>query len=511
MNTKINNRYFKPFFFTILIVNILVNSFFSAKFNILNSDSVWGNILLPEIFRSRIYLNLDTYLFHYPFTYIASLFFGISNMAVFLNTFVLVLITLGTYSIFYIYFVHRYLGKQKFIYFLPLLFFINTSWGFYSNLAHPFIRNVEFGVVFLMAIYFNNLKKLHKNRVLAILTYLLLLLLLLSDPYFLYLFAIPLVMVLITKSSKGKEYAAAAKYVILSIIGYFIVFLFLNCLPYVVIFTRNPALSNINGIISNLTLFTHGMLLLLSAQPRINIFSIIEFGLFPIGIYGLYLLLKTYYKEHEIISVLLPLCFCSTIFAYLFSDVASGNIDTNRYLIFLFFILPLGLCFFLSKINSPVFKKGFSFVLLILSIINFVSLSTTFYQAGTNNPYKKNYSIVNAVSKYGVNDGYTSYWNAAINTYISSNKSRFRQISCNNHHIYPYLWVSANRWYEVNNEITKNFILIDFTGNLTPELKDCSLSDITQQFGKPDRIVAIATNKGVFSLLLFNHNIAGKF
>jgi hypothetical protein len=505
------NYFNRPFLLTILFINIVVNSFLSAKFNILNSDSVWGNILLPEMFRGKIYLNLDTFLFHYPFTYVASLFFGIGNMAVFLNIFALVLATLITYSVFYIYFVYRYLDKQKLIYFLPLLFFINISWGFYRYIAHPFYRNIEFGVALLLVIYFDRLKKIHKNLALAIFIYLLLLLLLISDPYFLYLFAIPLFMVLVIKSNQEKWYATAAKRVIFSIIGYFIVLLFLNFLPYFFIFPRNPALSTISGIISNVTLFTHGAFFLLSLQSRLNIFSVIEFGLFFVGIYGLYLLLKERYKEHAIIPILLPLCFCFTIFANIFSTAEGGRFDIYRYLLFLLFILPLGLCFFLSKINSTFFKKAFVSVLLVLSVINFITITITFYQAGINEPYKQNYSIVHAISKYGVNNGYTSYWNAAINTYTSDNNIKFRQVLCSNHHIYPFFWVSALRWYEVNREITKNFILIDFAGNLTPELKGCTFYDIVRQFGKPDKIVRISTNKGAFSLLLFNRNIANKF
>ena len=336
------------------------------------------------------------------------------------------------------------------------------------------------------------------------------LLVLVSDESLLFIYAFPLLIVLATKVFRSREYVKATLLLFITLIAYPLILEFLQTTPYFHIQAANTSVATGQRLMKNFFLTVHGIISYLPGLPvQWSIFSVIELGFFFVGVYGLFLLFKAYYKKNNILPSLLILCFIFTLAAYLFSTQPS-DLTTSRYLIFIFFLLPLGICYCISKLSKNLLSLGFCVCLIICSLVNFIYINFTFYQIGKSQPYQQNNIIINTVQKYGLNYGYTSYWNAAINTYLSGNKIKFRQILCTHHYVYPYFWLSSDRWYEVNKEITKNFILIDFTGNLTPELKGCSLSDITRQFGKPDKIESILTNKGNFSLLLYNHNIASE-
>ncbi len=500
----------KNLFFCVLIANIIINSASAAANNTLNSDFVAGLILTPYIFKSKIYLPPDTYFLHYPLFYITLKLFGYTFITAILNMFLPVLATLGSFSIFYLYFVQKYLPGRKIIYFLPLLLFINSSWLFYNIIAQPLGRNIEFGLILLITIYFDNLKSLSKNIVLSISVYSLLLLILISDPYFYYLFTLPLLIILAMRIVKGMYYLKAT-FLLLATMGIdTLTRSFLNTTPFFLIYNYvYPHTVKEGTFANNLFSTISGIFNLLNLQYLPKILFILTLGLFFIAIFGLFKLFKTYLKDVRVIPTLAVICFGVTILAHLFSDMASNT--NSRYLISILFFTPLGLSFYLSQVSSSIFRSGVISSLLLISLTNFVLINTTFFKTGHEQPYLQNDLIIKTVSQDSLDYGFTGYWNANINTFLSKNTIKFNPVLCVKGHIYPYNWASSESWYSKTSHIGRTFLLTDLENKLTPDLSSCNKSDIVSQFGNPTKIVPIFTDKGSFSLSIFDYNIAEKF
>ncbi len=505
---KKTNVLYKSILFLILS-NIFINSFFASMFNKFSSDSIWGNILIPYFFKSKVYINLDTYLLHYPITLISQYFFNSPNIVIFANIFISLVLTLVFYFIFYSYFIKIKIASKNKIYFLPIFLLINFSWIFYTLLAQPYIRNIEFGIIFLILIYYDRILK--SNRVfIRLIVYVLLLLVILSDPYFLYLFIVPLILVLASKLKIDDRYIQEVMILIsICLLSYIIRFFIINSNLFV-IFNINQNTVTGKELIKNLNLLIEGIEYIIGIQKSFYLTNLFKVIIFVLGSCGIFLMLKAYWIKKDIILGVIPISFLATFTAYLFS-VNTTDLDTSRYLMFIFFILPFGLVFLLFKLPIKTIRILISAIIFIVVVLNFITINATFYKKNTSNQYLYNNEIISAVNRNNFNYGYTSYWNAAINTFLSNNKIKFRQVVCYKHKIYPYFWVSADQWYMTNKKVKKTFLLIDFNKKLTPELNGCSLVDLKKQFGQPYKINTIFTSQGNLSLLEYKYNIASKF
>jgi len=152
----------KKIVLALLGLNILVNSVFNS-FNVINSDTVWSYLLLPHFFKDMVYLASDTFILHYPISFLLIKFIGLNSTLVFVDTFVLVVLTLVGWLAFYFYFLKKYISVIKLIYILPAFIFINFSQTFYQMISIPSLRNIEFAIALLLLIYFDNLLLLNRR------------------------------------------------------------------------------------------------------------------------------------------------------------------------------------------------------------------------------------------------------------------------------------------------------------------------------------------------------------
>jgi len=262
---------------------------------------------------------------------------------------------------------------------------------------------------------------------------------------------------------------------------------------------------------SNIDLTIKGLLNILDSYPDLHIFSFLNMVLFIVGIYGLFLMFKKGLSDKKhIILLLLPLCFIFTILAY----VASGqpiDLATSRYLIFIVFIIPLGVCYTISIISSRYARVTVTLALTILSLANFVQMYSVFESRHKLQEYDKNQLIIKTVLKHNLRYGYTSYWNSGINTFLSGNTSKFIQVGCTDNRVQPHKWLASKSWFDKNSFKGKTFLMIDYEGSLTPELNGCDFMDVIKQFGTPAQIVPIPYLDKNISLIIFDYNIAEKF
>jgi hypothetical protein len=499
----------KRFIAIFLGLNLLLCSLFNSVFTF-DSDVVWPYLLLPHFFKDKVYLGPDTFFLHYPSSYLLTKILGLSNATVFLDSFVLIFIMAVAWLVFYFYFLRKYLTNLGAISILPAFLFINFSKTFFQAARIPSLRNIEFSFALLLSIYFDNYLSVHRKKLLKLGIFLLVLLLFISDPYFIYVFAVPLLLVLLIKTWTNSKYVNAAGFLIAVIVTNTLVRNLINKTNVFMIYgVSNAHIVYPSKIISNIDLTVKSVLKILDSYPNFQLLSFLSLPIFLLGVYGLWIMFKKGLADKKnIIQLLLPLCFVFTILVY----IASGqptDIETYRYLIFIVFIIPFGICFALSKLSKYI-RISIALGIIVLSLANLVQMSSAFKDQ--NQPqFENNRLIIQAAQQNNLYYGYTSYWNAGINTFLSGNTTKFVQVACVNGRIQPFRWLASESWFAKDGFKGKTFLMIDYRASLTPELKNCSLSDVTKQFGKPAQIILVEYKSGSASLMIFDYNIAEKF
>jgi len=360
----------------LIFLNLIVNAVFAARYTVLDSDHVANFLFLAELFKTMVFLPPDNFFLHYPISYAVINFFGFTSFAAAINIFVLVSVTLSIYSVMYIFIVQQYFAKKSTFYLFPLFFFINISWLFYNFIAHPFLRNIEFAFVFSIVLYFDHLKTISKKRLLKIGIYLLLLGVLLSDPYFLYLFALPLLATFVFKGVGQKIWRKEIFFLLVVLVLRVVLLNKLNSSSYFIVVSDYPQFISVGKFLQNAKFTMSGISQILDLQ---NFASPISWGimiLFFASVAGLFLGIKKYLKREVASPILFSLIFFATIGAYLFSTRADAI--SGRYLIFIIFLLPFGISFFLSGI-SPYLRNGVIFLIVIISVSHFLMINSTYY------------------------------------------------------------------------------------------------------------------------------------
>lgn len=501
----------KIFVIVFLILNIFANSIFNS-FASINSDTVWSYLLFPNMFKNLVYLAPDTFVLHYPISYLLVKLIGWGSATVILDTFLLVIVTSVGWLIFYFYFLRKHMKSLRIIYILPAFLFINFSQTFYQTISIPSLRNIEFSFALILLIYFDSYLLLYKRELLKLCIFLAMFSLFISDPYFIYVFAIPLFLILFIRSRNNSRYWDITGLLFITITANTIIRNLLNKTQYFMLYGVNHAhLVFPNKIISNIDLTIKGLLSIIDSYPKLHITSFLFLILFLLGVYGLWLMFKKGLEDTKhVVLLLLPLCFVFTILAYVSSGQPT-DLATSRYLIFIVFILPVGICYAISRFSSKYVKASIALGLAVLSSINFFQMYSTFKSHNNPQQYLENQILIKTIQQYGLFYGYTSYWNAGINTFLSGNKSQFIQVRCVNHRIQPHKWLASKNWFDSGNYVGKTFLMIDYKGSITPEIAECSLKDITNQFGKPAQMVTISYYDKNMSLIIFDYNIASKF
>jgi hypothetical protein len=266
---------------------------------------------------------------------------------------------------------------------------------------------------------------------------------------------------------------------------------------------------------SNLKIFIQCFLSLFNAfffgDPILSfkvILHLMNFLVVCIGIYGLFLLFKKELTKNKAIGIFIPLAFLLTILAFIFSNKPSG-LPTTRYLIILPFLLSFGVFTFIAKIadKKKIYLMIFFLLAGLLILLNILSLRYIYRYQPPDNIYKGNYELISILKAEGLEYGYTDYWKAGINTFLSGNKIKIRQIYCNwnNGKIEPYFWIASDQFFWPESFRGKTFLLLDSS------LTTCSREKIIEQFGLPKKERVVGIEGQELDLFIFNYNIARQF
>ncbi len=530
MLSFLKSRYAK-ILLLLLIINVLINILFFSLNNLLNSDFFANYFLLNDIFKHKIFFPPDNFLLKFPLYYLTTYLFGqnITNLEalIFLELIATFILFFASYLIFM---KDIQIGKSKnsLIFFLPLLLLINQSPSFYNALAHSSQRNFEITALFFTLLIFQT------KKIGGILFFFILTISFFNDPYFIFTFGIPLLFcyLIFYLIKKDINYLKSAFLIFSSILFSQIIQVFFLLSNKFYFYPFNGSLIEPIKIFFNIKRFSLGLLFMFNSYllGDFDIYRYLKiisnFLILIMGMVGLFLLSKKSLGKN-IFGLFIPLCAFFTICAYTFSSRA-GSLPTNRYLIMIPFCLCFGLAIFLESINKTTkFKKTAIYLIIIFTLLlNLKSLMPFFQFIEIREKYPSNFHTIQTLRNENLKYGYSGYWHSAINTFLSEDQIKIRQITCKKGKILPMLWMASDFWYQSSYYEGPTFLLIDYQKKDKHFFNDCSREKIINQFGKPIKELTIKSSgfnhllhsltpeeipdDGDLNLMIFNYNIASQ-
>jgi hypothetical protein len=104
------------------------------------------------------------------------------------------------------------------------------------------------------------------------------------------------------------------------------------------------------------------------------------------------------------------------------------------------------------------------------------------------------------LQEQGLSYGYSSFWNAGINTALSNGKVQVNGVLVDSNQVHPYYWLSSKDWYEPEFHQGDSFLLLS-----SSEVEEYAPTGYSNtRLGEPDKLL----NYGDFTILVYDHNIA---
>lgn len=504
----------------ILVANLLFNSIYFTLLKPINSDTVASALLLEELFKGRIYIptqNILPSLFYHP---PLSIIFDWGTPRLVAIAIFNLLFLFGSHLLCYRKYLKNILKENSLIFIPPLFLMINQSAMFYGFLTDTTHRIFLLGLIFLILPLISSRLLSRFNLLSACIFTLIFSLILFSDSYFLFVFALPLLvssLLIGSMTKKPKSYLLLGGTVYLALTISLLVVFFLNLTPWFHFAEMSTQIAEISHILSNVNIYFKGLLQLFNAFPngQLSAFkgalSLANFSLLAAGLIGLFLGLKEGIKEKNILFIYLPMSFLVLTFSFFLSSYTL-TIENVRYLMIFPFLLPFGLSIIIKRV-SKVYPKGalfFGIYILAVSLLNFSQFNVLAKKPFFAEKYQANLETLEILSRQNLSYGYSGFWHSGINTYFSQNKIKIRQIICYNQKIIPYLHLSSQRWYDPKIFNGPTFLLVDYQGSEAPYFKDCSPQKIIEQFGPPVKEMAVKAGDEDLTLMIFDYNISSR-
>lgn len=458
-----------------LIVSIVLVALFAVYANTWNSDFVADYLLFEELFKSNIYVSAHTHFIKYPHYFLLYKLFGLKAITLHLSVAVDLFILI--FGVIYLYKTVQKKWKIDTKYMLISMFYVvNLSYMLWHFLADPFNRNFDLGIfMILLGILYNDdfLIKSFQKFVLYCLAFSFLLI---SDSFVLiYLFA-PL-FGLIFLSNVMKRW----KLILPCFIAIFANYYFIKTLHNLSFLSQASADIRIikpSQFIGNINIFFTGTLELFGVLPYDNYFNCLN--LFCLILICILFIKLFVIKKEDLLVRFIFIHFITVVVAYIGSNKLV-DISTTRYLMTFPFLIILSFMYFMNRANGKV-KIGLISLIILTSIINSYLIINKFGKIwNIDEKYYKNYQLISLLKANNLFYGYSDYWNSGINTFISKNSVKIRQVICSSSNtVKPYQWISAADWYKNDKNIF--FIMIDSKDKLY--LNGCSRNLIIKSKNK---------------------------
>jgi len=352
------------------------------------------------------------------------------------------------------------------------------------------------------------------------------------DPLFIYTLALPYILaVLIIFLKKGNPPGEDVGFSIMFgiAIGLSGILLTLaNNSPYFHIHSADGAFVAFDKLGYNMRYFTEGLLKLFNSSffglsLSSSITALLNCLLLFCGSYGLILLFFQKMKQQDIKGIFISLAFFLTGLIYVVSNRVE-EYHTTRYIIFMPFLFIFGLYYFIKELvaNNEYRRYIFFFLIIVSIFLNLLSLRPNAWVIPSfGEQYRDNIKLIDTISRYELAYGYGEYWDSTVNTYISREGMKIRQVVYNGEKFVPYRWLACENWYDPRSHQGKSFLLLNEElvkgicegNNLEVDRVDYEYLKrlVSVQFGEPEKSEVIVTDSGTRYLFVFDYNISSKF
>jgi len=513
---------FKPLYLILFLssVFILQTALFTLRIP-LDSDKTSNYLLVNDYsFLDKHYMPSDNFILKAPIFKLAMMLFSITPQAAFWSNMFFNMLLIIFFLIFYIH-IYKKIAKNNhkgLIFFLPLIFFVLNTPLFFRFLSNSILRNFEFGIVCLFLIMINVYEEkipvfLTKNKyVFSFILSFFVGFFLFNDPYFVFAFMAPLIyfLFLYWLLFKKPSYIYWGTVCMASLFFYFAIKTLMYKVGIFTVFDKIE-FSSFTEMVSraveiwgntfrflNANFFDHksfGLPMIVSFFR----FLLLVIFLFPVYIFTQKKLLQK--NPLLIFIVCIPLI---NIGIYIFSTLSS-DLTSARYLMLVPIFMTVNSLLFLFIIRKN--KKTFLFITLCIILGCVANIyQNVEYLKQFPKPNTSNYRLISLLQKKGLTKGYANYWFAPINTFLSGNQIKMRQVVCSHNKIIPYRWLINTKWFIP--EYKKSFFHIEQNKNLSPKIisASCNLADLEKQFGPPEEKVIIDEKSFI---LIYPYDVGG--
>ncbi|HEV2402950.1 MAG TPA: hypothetical protein VGS08_01995 [Candidatus Saccharimonadales bacterium] len=511
------------------IVCLAVTLYFTQRSWAYNSDDVaWQTILLSWHLGHTVYLGAkDNFISHVPFFQLLGYLFAPSRTVLGVEATIMAVLNFILFFVASRYFLRRCKVPLGYSALLPFLWLASSGYGFEQLFLNSNWRDFEVGVSFIFFMlaaryYYDELYPLRSKRTI-ILTGLACAVVgayVYSDPYFFYFTLVPIVLFfevlyLVGKVDKSKTLFILGA-AIVSIIIAWLIELCMSQFRFLIPKGKPIGFAGFHHLIANSSLavravFTifgasfagvHGLgVALLAAVCNSMVILFVAYVLYQsravlrMGVKAIWA-----DRPHELWRGFLGALTLLVLLAYILSSTET-DILTYRYLIILIFA-----CTLLIALYQLIPRKDrwlLNSLLVLATLLNLAnSYNGTRYVNHTlpdNQRNSANYAVINTVQRLGLSKGYSGFWDANINTYLSKGRIWFLPITCSTGRAQPlHLLVDSTLFTQPS---ARSFYLVDPDISTNPPL--CSQEQIIMQFGEPNRTVKVLGR----TILIYNHDL----
>ncbi len=513
--------------FVIGLLLVVLSMVFAYRYTAYNSDDVyWQNMLSQHWhpFSKNLFFGSDNELFilQLPIYWLVSLFVAPGRHAMLIDGVLLALINFTLFYASVLYFLRIANKRISYTVLLPVVWLASSGFGLSRLFLGTNLHTLAVGLIFTILMLtsktcrgeFDAIRGWRRGALLVGIV-LFVSFSVINDRYFLYFGILPaLVLALLYVAHKRTpllRLLAILGTLITSAVVYEVIEKLLPKAGIVLAkYFGAPAFIDFNHVGSSLALALHSFLAITGAdflgQPVTSaaaVSAIADVIIMLLVIVGSIKLLKNKdgSPEEQVFAGLLWF----VLLALAFSD---WNLDlwSYRYLAVMPFVAALVLAYFMSGKRLTTFRTTGYTVLLVVAVV--LNLAVNAWGTATDKPsplddYNNvaNFNLIDSLKEAGVSKGYSEYWSAQINSYLSGSVLNVEPVTCvRDGFTVPRVWFVNKDKYLVPSK--RSFYIFDSFKDPTA----CTQSQVRQQFGAPARVL----KSGEYTVYIYNYDLLDK-
>lgn len=528
LRKRINN----PAFVVLLVSLILIvtNIYLAYQTRPFSSDDVsWQNILTTwtPFNGHRADMGVkDNFIVNMPLLALFGVLFHPGRTLLFVEAAVFAVLNFLLFYYAALYFLGKCKIQISFVTLMPILWLASFGYNFALLYMNTNWRDFEVGLSFIyfmlaVKLYYSEVDpfKSWKSKLVTVFVAASAGVLMYSDPYFLYLTALPiallfLALLVLRKVGKDKTLLVVGSLVF----GVAVVRVMKSLMAHIGLFTPHGSaillisFSNIvketaNSLSELSTIFGANisgdrLISLPVIAALLNLILIFAVALWVIA------LLFTRLKETETGRSKLPspLVLISIFFGGLFALVFVANIvstqDDYRY-----FVLSIFLIGVLTSLCIGTLKRRGTFFFVLIWLATCINIATAVFaytplqasDAANDVANSANFQLIDAMKRQGLTKGYANYWDGNVNTYLSNGSISFLPVTCADSTVTQPLYLLVDT-AQFSRPASRSFYIVDTSLTQPPT---CPELQVVAQFGAPQRVLYVSGKK----VLVYNYDI----